>query len=86
MNSKSLRPPGQSRVDRLRGDTCPYVCPQTGLNQAQTNIALSQTMGFLNETMTRVFCVFWTIAVRFVLNCGLFQEFGIVIVFSWLSQ
>ena len=20
------------RVDRLRGDTCPYVCPQTGLN------------------------------------------------------
>ena len=22
----------QARVDRLRGDTCPYVCPQTGLN------------------------------------------------------
>ena len=21
-----------TRVDRLRGDTCPYVCPQTGLN------------------------------------------------------
>ena len=21
-----------SRVDRLRGDICPYVCPQTGLN------------------------------------------------------
>ena len=21
-----------SRVDRLRGDTCPHVCPQTGLN------------------------------------------------------
>ena len=21
-----------SRVDRLYGDTCPYVCPQTGLN------------------------------------------------------
>ena len=20
------------RVDRLRGDTCPYVCPQTGLD------------------------------------------------------
>ena len=20
------------RVDRLQGDTCPYVCPQTGLN------------------------------------------------------
>ena len=22
----------KTRVDRLRGDTCPYVCPQTGLN------------------------------------------------------
>ena len=22
----------RARVDRLRGDTCPYVCPQTGLN------------------------------------------------------
>ena len=21
-----------SRVDRLRGHTCPYLCPQTGLN------------------------------------------------------
>ena len=21
-----------TRVDRLRGNTCPYVCPQTGLN------------------------------------------------------
>ena len=21
-----------TRVDRLSGDTCPYVCPQTGLN------------------------------------------------------
>ena len=21
-----------TRVDRLRGDTCPYVCPQIGLN------------------------------------------------------
>ena len=44
-----------SRVDRLCGDTCPYVCPQTGLNKAQTNIALSQTMGFLNENMTWFF-------------------------------
>ena len=23
---------GCARVDRLRGDTCAYVCPQTGLN------------------------------------------------------
>ena len=23
---------GFPRVDRLRGDTCSYVCPQTGLN------------------------------------------------------
>ena len=33
-------------------------------------------MGFFNENMTWVFfCVFQTIAVRFVLNCGLFLEF-----------
>ena len=32
-------------------------------------------MGFFNENMTGFFCVFRTIAVRFVLNCGLFQEF-----------
>ena len=32
-------------------------------------------MGFLNENMTWFFCVFWTTAVRFALNCGLFQEF-----------
>ena len=24
--------PSKARVDRLHGDTCPYVCPQTGLN------------------------------------------------------
>ena len=32
-------------------------------------------MGFFNENMTWFFCVFRTTAVRFVLNCGLFQEF-----------
>ena len=32
-------------------------------------------MGFFNENMTWFFCVFRTIAVRSVLNCGLFQEF-----------
>ena len=32
-------------------------------------------MGFLNENITWFFCVFRTIAVRFVLNCGLFREF-----------
>ena len=77
--------PGSSvtRVDRLSGDACPYVCPQTGLNQAQTNIALSQNMGFFNENMTWFFCVFRTIAVRLV---GFFKNFGIVIVFNWLFQ
>ena len=25
-------PLDMARVDRLCGDTCPYVCPQTGLN------------------------------------------------------
>ena len=43
------------RVDRSRGNTCSYVCPQTWLKQAQTNIALSQTIGFLNENITWAF-------------------------------
>ena len=32
-------------------------------------------MGFLMKISLGLFCVFWTIAIRFVLNCGLFQEF-----------
>ena len=32
-------------------------------------------MGFLNEISLGPFCVFRTVAIRFVLNCGLFQEF-----------
>ena len=36
-------------MDRLCGDTCSYVCPQTWLNEARTNIGLSPTMGFSNE-------------------------------------
>ena len=38
-----------ARVDRLCGDTCSYVCPQTWLNEARTNIGLSPTVSFLNE-------------------------------------
>ena len=36
-------------MDRLSGDTCSYVCPQTWLNEVRTNIGLSPTMGYLNE-------------------------------------
>ena len=32
----------------MRGQ-CSYVCPQTWLNEARTNIGLSPAMGFLNE-------------------------------------
>ena len=32
-------------------------------------------MGFLNQNITWAFCVFRAIAIRFVLNCGLSQEF-----------
>ena len=38
-----------ARVDKLCRDTCSYVCPQTWLNEARTNIGLSLTMGFYNE-------------------------------------
>ena len=37
-------------MDRLLGDTGSYVCSQTCLNEAKTNIGLSSTMGFLNES------------------------------------
>ena len=36
-------------MDRFCEETCSYVCPQTWLNDAKTNIGLSVTMGFLNE-------------------------------------
>ena len=39
-------------MDRLCGDTCSYVCPQTWLNEAKTNIGMSPTMGFLNENVS----------------------------------
>ena len=41
-------------------------------------------MGFLNENITWAFCVFRTIAIRFVLNCGLSQEFWDCNCFFWL--
>ena len=74
-------------MDRLRRDTCPYVCPQTGLNKAQTNIALSQIMGFFNENMTWVFFVYFgQLLSGLSLIVGFFKNFEIVIVFSWLFQ
>ena len=36
-------------MDRLCGDKCSYVCPQTWLNKARTKIVLSASMGFLSE-------------------------------------
>ena len=36
-------------MDKLCGDTCSYVCPQTWLNEARRNIGLSPAMGFLNK-------------------------------------
>ena len=49
-----------SRADRLRGDTCTHVCPQTWLNWARTDICLSQTMGFFHKNYTLAyFASFW---------------------------
>ena len=36
-------------MDRLCGDTCSNVFPQTWLNEARTNIGLSPAVGFMNE-------------------------------------
>ena len=51
-------------LERLCGDTCPYVCPQTWLNETRTNIGLSPTMGFLNENDSMADLQVWD-------NCGL---------------
>ena len=53
----------------------------------QTNIALSQTMGFFNENMTWFFFVYFgQLLSGLSLIVGFFKNFGTVIVFSWLSQ
>ena len=72
------------RVDRLCGDICSYVCPQTWLNDARTNIGLSPTMSFLNENdslayfvILRELFVVWS-----VLYCGPFQDFKFSIIVS----
>ena len=38
-----------ARVNRVCGDTCSYVCPQTWLNEARINTGLSPTIDFLDE-------------------------------------
>ena len=50
-------------------------------------IALSQIMGFLNENMTCFFFVYFgQLLSNLSLIVGLFKNFGIAIVFSWLFQ
>ena len=63
-------------MDRLCGDTCSYVCPQTWLIEARTNIGLSPTMGFFNENNSLAcFVILGELSsgLSFI-NCGLFQD------------
>ena len=74
-------------MDRLRRYTCSYVGSQTWLNDARTNIGLSQTMGFLNENDSLAyFANFGRIFVRSVINCGLFQDIKFSLIISFLFQ
>ena len=39
----------------MRGHIYSYICPQTWLNEARTNISLSPTMSFFNENDSLAF-------------------------------
>ena len=67
-------------MDRSRGNTCSYVCPQTWLNEAMTNIGLFPTMGFLNKNDSLAY--FATLG---VLPTGLSFTVGLLKTSSFLS-
>ena len=84
MNSKSFGIV-TSRVDRLCGDICSYVCPQTWLNEARTNVGLSPTMGFLNENDS---LAYFAMLVELLsgLSVGFFKTFKFSRIISWLFR
>ena len=73
-------------MDRLRGDTCCYVCPQTWLSKARKNIGLSQTMGFLNgNDSLAYFAIFEELSSGLSFAVGFFKaKFSLII--NWLLQ
>ena len=64
------------RVDNLCRDTCSYVCPQTWLNEARTNISLSLTMSFSNESDSLAyFAIFGELSSGLSFTVGFFKTF-----------
>ena len=74
-------------MDRLPGDTCSNVCPQTWLNKARTNIGLSLTMGFLNENDSLAyFAILGKLPSGLFFTVGFFKTFKFFLIFSWHFQ
>ena len=67
-------------MDRLCGNTCSYVCPQTLLNEARTNIGLPPAVGFLNENDGLAY-----FAISGELSSGLFFTLGFFKTLNFLS-
>ena len=59
---------------------CSYVCPQTWLNEARTNIGMSLTMGFLNENDSLAY-----FEILGELSPGLYFTVGFFMTLSFLS-
>ena len=64
-------------MDRLCGNACYYVCPQTWLNEASTSTGLSPTMGGLNENGSLVyFAVLGELSSGLSFTVGFFKTLG----------
>ena len=76
-----------SRADRLRGDTCTYVCPRLGLiKPGQTYVCSKLWVFSIKITLWLILLFFLRIVVWSVLSCGLFQNFLSPLVVSRLFQ
>ena len=67
-----------SRVDKLHGDTCTYVCPKLGLISQDKHMSVLNYGLFARKYYFGLFCNFARMVVSYVLKHRLFQNF-------WLS-
>ena len=73
-------------MDRLCGDICSNVCPQTWLNGARTNIGLSPTLSSLNENDSLAyFAILGELSLGMSFTVGFFKTLSFLII-SWLFQ
>ena len=74
-------------MNRLCGDTCSYVCPQTWLNEVRTNIGLSRTMGFLNgNDSLPYFAIFGELSSGLSFTVGFFKKLSFLLIGFFRGQ